>query len=172
MKRLAPVGLAVLAVALVTAASAAEPPIRVVGFSRIGTFKVHGGNPAKAAAAFGRPTSTLNTPNRDCVMSWPGMTISFYTLAHARQCQPDTPFGGATITRQWVTDRGLRKGDSVAKARRLYPVGSKLKAHFAGPLSVGLIVRLSQAVGDYGLAAKILDGRVTALVISDPQGGE
>jgi hypothetical protein len=172
MKRFATIRLAVLAVSLATSASAAEPPIHVVGFSRIGTFKVHGGNPARATAAFGKPTSMLNTPNRDCVMSWPGISISFYTLAHAKQCQPDTPFGGATITRSWVTDRGLRKGDTVAKARRLYPVGSKLKAHFGGPHSIGLIVRLSQAVGDYGLAAKVLDGRVTALLISDPQGGE
>jgi len=37
---------------------------------------------------------------------------------------------------------------------------------------VGLIVKLSQAVGDYGLAGEVVNGRVVALVLSDPQGGE
>ena len=131
MKRCALLGLAALAVALASATSAAEPPIRVVGFSQIGTFKVRGGNPAKARAAFGRPASTKNTPNRDCLMGWAGIRISFYTLAHAKQCQPDTPFGIATITGIWVTDRGLRKGDTLARARKLYPRAEK--PHFAGP---------------------------------------
>ena len=27
----------------------------------------------------------------------------------------------ATITRSWVTDRGLRQGDSIARAKALYP---------------------------------------------------
>jgi hypothetical protein len=69
-----------------------------------------------------------------------------------------------------VTDRGLRKGDTVARARKLYPRAEK--PHFAGAGAVGLIVKLSQAVGDYGLAAKVVNGRVVALVLSDPQGGE
>ena len=170
MRRCVLLGFVAAAVCLSQAASAAEPPIRVVGFSQIGTFKVRGGNPAKARAAFGRATSTKNTPNRDCLMGWPGIRISFYTLAHAKQCQPDTPFGIATITGIWVTDRGLRKGDTLAKARKLYPRAEK--PHFAGPSAVGLIVKLSQAVGDYGLAAKVVSGRVVALVLSDPQGGE
>ena len=170
MRRSALFGLAALVVALASAASAAEPPVRVVGFSQIGTFKIRGGNPAKARTAFGRPISTKNTPNRDCLMGWPGIKISFYTLAHARQCQADTPFGIATITGGWVTDRGLRKGDTVARARKLYPRAEK--PHFAGAGAVGLIVKLSQAVGDYGLAAKVVNGRVVALVLSDPQGGE
>lgn len=170
MRRCVLLGLVAAAVCLGQAASAAEPPIRVVGFSQIGMFKVRGGNPAKARAAFGRPASMKNTPNRDCLMGWPGIRISFYTLAHAEQCRPDTPFGNATITGTWVTDRGLRKGDTLAKARRLYPRAEN--PHFAGPGAVGLIVKLSQAVGDYGLAAKVVGGRVAALVLSDPQGGE
>ena len=109
MRRCVLLGFVAAAVCLSQAASAAEPPIRVVGFSQIGTFKVRGGNPAKARAAFGRATSTKNTPNRDCLMGWAGIRISFYTLAHAKQCQPDTPFGIATITGIWFTDRGLRR---------------------------------------------------------------
>jgi hypothetical protein len=163
--------LAFCAVAIcAVAASAATPPLRVVGFSQIGAFKVHGGSPAKAKAAFGDPISAKNTPSRDCLMRWGGLQISFYTLAHARQCQADTPFGIATITGAWVTDRGLRKGDTVSRARKLYP--RALKPHFAGENAVGLIVKASQAVGDYGLAARVAGGKVVALVISDPQGGE
>ena len=52
----------------------------------------------------------------------------------------------------------------------LYP--RAVKPHFAGAGAVGLIVKLSQAVGDYGLAAKVVSGRLAALVLSDPQGGE
>jgi hypothetical protein len=173
VKRLAILPLVAVALGCGLAASASDQkPIRVVGFSRIGTFKVHGGNPAKARAAFGTPTRTRATRNRDGLIVWRGLEISFYTLAHAKQCLPDTPFGGATITGPWVTDHGLRRGDTVAKAKKLYPVGSKLRPHFVGAHALGLVVRLSQAVGDYGLAAKVVNGRVTALLISDPQGGE
>jgi hypothetical protein len=165
----------VLAAAMAVAAgagSANQPPLRVIGFAQIGTLHVRGSNPAAARVAFGRPSRTVERTERSCEMFWPGLQLSFYTLVHPTQCRPDTPFGGATITRPWVTDRGLRQGDTVEKARKLYPVGSKRKPYFAGTHALGLIVRLSQAIGDYGLAAKVANGRVTALVISDPQGGE
>ena len=93
MRRCVLLGLVAAAVCLGQAASAAEPPIRVVGFSQIGAFKVRGGNPAKARAAFGRPTSTRNTPNRDCLMGWPGIRISFYTLAQASSAGRTRPSG-------------------------------------------------------------------------------
>jgi hypothetical protein len=170
VKRIALVGLSVAVLGAAYAASAAQPPIRVVGFQRIGTFKVHGGTVGLARKAFGRPAKIRDVRSRSCEVTWPGVHISFYTLAHDTQCRADTPFGSAQITRAWVTDRGLRKGDTVAKARRLYP--SVARPHFAGPHAVGLIVKLSQAVGDYGLAVIVDRGKVTALVISDPQGGE
>ena len=165
--------LAAAATAVITGArSASQPPLRVIGFAQIGTLHVRGSNPAAARAAFGRPSKAVERTERSCEMFWPGLQLSFYTLVQPTQCRPDTPFGGATITRPWVTDRGLRQGDTVAKARELYPVGSKRRPYFAGAHALGLIVRLSQAIGDYGLAAKIANGRVTTLVISDPQGGE
>ena len=170
MKRIAFLGLLTAVIGLTQAASAAGAPIRVVGFQRIGTFSVHGGTVATARKALGRPTRTRDVRGRSCELTWPGVHISFYTLAHDTQCRPDTPFGSARITRAWVTDRGLRQGDTVVKARRLYPGAER--PHFAGPQAVGLVVKLSQAVGDYGLAASVDHGKVTALVISDPQGGE
>jgi hypothetical protein len=162
---------AVLAAALVAAgaASAAQAPIRVVGFASIGPFKVHGGTVGSARAAFGRP-SRIHATTSACDLIWAGLKIQFYSLAHENQCRADTNFGQATLTRPWVTDRGLRQGDPVAKARKLYP--RALKPHFAGSGAIGLVVKLSQALGDYGLAATVVNGRVAALVISDPQGGE
>jgi hypothetical protein len=154
------------------AASVAQPPLRVVGFSRIGAFHVPGGNPAQARKAFGRPLKTNEIRQQSCEMSWSGVQISFYTLVRDTQCRPDTPFGSARVTRPWVTDRGLRQGDTVARARRLYPDAGKRRPSFAGPHAVGLIVRLSEAIGDYGLAAIVDQGRLKTLVISDPQGGE
>jgi hypothetical protein len=164
--------LAVVVIGLAQAASAAQPPLRVRGFSQIGTFDVRGGNPAKARKAFGRPLKTKDIRQRSCEVSWVGVQISFYTLVHASQCRPDTPFGSARITRPWATNRGLRQGDTVAKAKRLYPDAAKARPSFAGPHAIGLIVKLSQAIGDYGLAAVVDHGRLKTLVISDPQGGE
>jgi hypothetical protein len=167
--------LPVVAVTLVLTAQAAptpQPPLRVIDFSRIGTFHVRGGNPAQARRAFGRPVRMQEFRSRNCRISWPGLAISFYTLVHAEQCRDDTPFGNARITRLWVTDRGLRQGDTVAKAKRLYPDARKKAPSFAGPHGVGLIVKLSQAIGDYGLAGVVDHGRLQTLVISDPQGGE
>jgi hypothetical protein len=168
--RIALVCLVVAVLGATHAASAAQAPIRVVGFARIGAFKVHGGTVGSARKTFGRPASTRDFRGRSCELAWPGVHISFYTLVHDTQCRPDTPFGSARITRAWMTDRGLRQGDGVAKARRLYPRAER--PHFAGPHALGLVVKLSQAVGDYGLAAVVDHGKVTALVISDPQGGE
>jgi hypothetical protein len=168
--RIALVGLVATILGTAQASFAAQPPLRIVGFSRIGTFEVHGGTVAKARAAFGRPSQTRDLRRRSCEVYWRGLHISFYTLVHDTQCRPDTPFGSARIIGAWVTDRGLRQGDPVAKARRLYPRAER--PHFAGSHAIGLIVEPSQAVGDYGLAAVVDRGKVTALVISDPQGGE
>jgi hypothetical protein len=171
VRRAVAIAIAALAVAA-PAASAPQAPLRVVGFSQIGAFHVRGGTPARARTAFGAASKTQEIRSRSCRLTWPGLTISFYTLASERQCGPRTPFGEARITRAWITDRGLRRGDTVARARRLYPDARKSRPAFSGPHGVGLIVKLSQAVGDYGLAAVAVGGRLTTLVISDPQGGE
>ena len=90
-------------------AAATGRPILVVGFAKIGSFKVQGGTPASARAAFGKPTAVK--PRTDsCTMAWPGIEIGFYTLLDKPQCAAGTPFGSATVTRPWVTDRGLRQG--------------------------------------------------------------
>ena len=75
----------------------------------------------------------------------------------------------ATITRPWVTDRGLRQGDSLARAKALYPSARKAKPNAA---NIDLVVKFSQAIGPYGLTARVVHGHVTTLDIIDPQGGE
>jgi hypothetical protein len=147
--------------------AAADPRRRLPAHRHLQGARRHRRDGAQGARPPGEDTGYSRPQLR---ADLPGVHISFYTLVHDTQCRPDTPFGSARITRAWVTDRGLRQGDTVAKARRLYPRAER--PHFAGPNAIGLIVKLSQAVGDYGLAAVVNRGRVTALAISDPQGGE
>ena len=151
-----------------SAAQAAQAPILVKGFATIGAFKVRGGGPIEAKKAFGKPLRQRDYGD-SCTLWWAGLEISFYTLLDEPQCV-DSAFGSAKITRPWVTDRGLRRGDPVSKAKSLYPdtrkVGSVTKT------TVWLIRKFSQAIADYGLFAGIKDGKLTALYIEDPQGGE
>jgi hypothetical protein len=160
--------LALVTLAAAGAAAAAQAPIRVVGFATIGTFHVRGGDPAHARAAFGKPTKVVDHQD-SCTMSWPGIRVGFYTLLDKPQCGPTTPFGDAQISRPWVTDRGLRQGDSVVRAKQLYPAARKAKP---GAGTLNLVVRFSQAIGEYGLTVTVRHGRVAILRIDDPQGGE
>jgi hypothetical protein len=169
--RLAPVSaLLVLVATAAPLAHAGRAPIVVKDFARIGSFQVSGGGPAGARRAFGTPASERETKT-DCTITWPGLQISFYTLAHDRQCRDYSAFGTATITGPWVTDRGLHQGDSVARAKLLY-VDARKQGGGNTAKSLGLIVMLSPAIGDYGLSVEVRNGHVTALVIDDPQGGE
>jgi|EndMetStandDraft_3_1072993.scaffolds.fasta_scaffold288294_2 hypothetical protein len=166
--RLVAVSVAAAAAVGAQAASAAQAPIRVVGFSTIGGFVVKGGTPASARHAFGTTTLTRQTSDH-CTMTWPGIRMGFYTLLDKPQCAPDSSFADATISRPWITDRGLRQGDTVAKAKTLYPPARKAKP---GAAKLNLVVRFSQAIGEYGLTARVKNGHVTVLDIVDPQGGE
>lgn len=156
------------AVLVVQSASASDQPLLVVGFSKIGAFKVQGGTPSAANRIFGKPARIYET-KAFCEEYWPGLRIGFYTLLDKKQCLPGTPFDSATISRNWVTDRGLHKGDSLARAKQLYPSARKAKP---GAKNIDLVVRLSPAIGPYGLTGRVVDGRVTTLDIIDPQGGE
>lgn len=168
MKGLALLG-TVAAIALTALpASAAEPPLLVVAFSKVGGMNIRGATPAKAAAVFGKPAKTTEHV-AFCELNWVGLRMTFYTLFDDKQCAAKTPFDTVTVTRNWITDRGLRKGDSVAKAKALYPAARKAKP---GARNLDLVVRFSQAVGPYGLTARARGGRVVALDIYDPQGGE
>ncbi len=158
--------LVALAALLVPLAHAAQSPVRVKGIDSIGAFRVTGG-PADARRAFGKPASTRET-DTSCTMTWPGLRISFYTLLDRPQCG-DSAFESATISRAWVTDRGLRRGDAVSRLKSLYP-----RARDGGNArsSMWLVRKTSPAIGDYGLSVRVRDGRVTALDLLRPLGGE
>ncbi len=162
--------LAILVVGSTQAATAARSPILVVGFSKIGTFEVDGGNPVLARKAFGAPKKITDV-DQSCLFTWPGVQIDFYTLVYKDQCGARSAFSNATITRPWVTERGLRQGDPVAKAKRLYPQARKAGRNL-GVGGVGLIIKTFAAIGDYGLSAGVKNGRMTSLFIFYPQGGE
>ena len=151
-------------------AIALAAPLPVHGTDSIGAFRIRGGTLGHARAAFGKPTSTRREQG-GCAAAWPGLRIRFYTLFHADQCRSESSSGSAEISRAWRTDHGLRQGDTVARARSLYPKARTVRRMF-GPTALGLAVRFSQAIGDYGLAARTQNGKVTTLVLIDPQGGE
>jgi len=166
--------LAAAAVAAVVAsgASAAGGPSRVIrGDYRIGDYAVKAdGTLAGAIRAFGRPSASRRS-GAYCHASWRalGVRAEFYNLADANPCLPAKGyFSVASMTgRGWLTASGLRIGDSVADARRLYPHAERHGS------SLWLVARFTQATGRYaGLAARLAGGRVAALVVTYEAGGE
>jgi hypothetical protein len=126
---------------------------------------------------FGEPTSAVER-NGGCLLTWQalGLRLRFYTLLRERQCDSRSPFESAAISGPWETGRGLARGDSASRARTLYPRSAPL-VHpfpFADPRhhALGLLVRTSPAIGDYGLAVEIRQGRARTLLLLNPQGGE
>ena len=150
-----------------SAAAGAAPTLKVTGLTTIGSFAVNGGDPVSAQAAFGKPAHTSETGS-SCTMTWSVIEIGFYTLLDTAQCGPNSAFDEATVTGAWVTDRGLHRGDTIAKARQLYPKAKKT-SFVAG---LGLVVKFSPAIGDYGMGVRTKEGHVTDLVVFNPQGGE
>lgn len=170
VKLLRAASLVVLAAVLLPAAHAAPAPIRVQGIERIGAFRVEGAHLKDARRVFGKPTS-MRQERGGCTLSWPGLKLRFYTLLHDRQCREDSAFESAEISGPWATDRGLRRGDTVSRARSLYPGAKRVDRAFGVP-ALGLVIKSSEAIGDYGLAAALRGGRLTTLLLLDPQGGE
>lgn len=156
--------MAALAVALVLAV-----PIHVQGHSAIGPYRVHGGTLAAAVRAFGAPLSRAEARGA-CSVRWRGLTMRFYTLVENRQCGSASSFESATVTGAWTADRGLRRGDTLARLRRLFPHASP--ASTLGRGALWLVRASSPAIGDYGLAVVIRSGRTADLLVLDPQGGE
>jgi hypothetical protein len=155
--------------ALLAALALSAPPQFVVqGDSHIGSFAVkRDGTLAGLTRVFGRPTA-LRRITTGCRATWrsPAMTVDLYNLGGGDRCKF---FHHAVLTgSQWRTAKGLRIGDSSIRARRLFP-----RAERHG-VWLWLIPRVYQ-VGSYryaGLSAKIADGRVRALRVEYPAGGD
>jgi hypothetical protein len=150
-------------------AAALVGPIHVQGHAAIGAYKIQHGSFAGAVRVFGKPLAQKQEKG-GCAVRWRGLQIRFYTLFHDQQCRRDSSFESARVTGAWTADRRLRRGDTLARMRDLYPRSSKAKV--LGLPAYWLARKFSQAIGDYGLAVQVVNGRTGDLVILDPQGGE
>jgi hypothetical protein len=157
---------------------AAPPPdpdsIVIRGDVQIGRFRVQRDGTLDAAIrAFGPPTSLRRGSSLDCTARWRhiGLRIGFYNLGGQDPCRRQYGyFSNATMVgRQWVTARGLRLGDPSRKLHALYA-----PRRFTGSWAWLLRRWSPYGEGAYypGLAAKIMDGWVTAFRIRYAAGGD
>lgn len=141
---------------------------------------------ATAVSEFGVPSSAQDDGSTvDCDTQWTslGITALFQSFSGATSaCQPQTAFTLSMVTLRgtsWVTNLGLRVGDSRAELRKLYP-NSRHPADCAtdsAPSSnTWRLFRIPDpnAPGSYicTLSATVINGRVTALVLDSPSASE
>jgi hypothetical protein len=145
-----------------------QPQFVVHGDAYIGAFPVRrDGTRVGLVRAFGRPTTLRHTVT-GCRARWPqlGMRVDLYNLGRGDRCKF---FRKAVLTgRRWQTAKGLRIGDSLARARELFP---RARRH---GVWMWLIPRF-YSVGDRhyaGLAAKLALDRVVAFRVEYPSGGD
>lgn len=163
--------LLVLATAATAAAAvaAAPAPYVLLGDTSVGGLRIARADLADARARFGAPSSARRE-GPSCVASWRriGLTLTFLDLSGANACRSGS-LVRATITSRgaWRTGKGLRKGDSVARLRRLYPKAT-YRRHIAPWTGYWLVTRRACELGGFepfpGLLARISNGRVSALV--------
>jgi hypothetical protein len=144
----------------------------IQGDTRLGSYAVKGdGSLGGAIAAFGRPSGRWRT-GIGCTTRWRalGLRIDWYNLGGADPCSPrGGRFYRALVTgRGWRTAKGLRVGDSAERLRRLFP-----RAERHGDWQ-WLVPRFYSVPGYRypGLAAKVVRGRVAALAVTFPAGGD
>jgi hypothetical protein len=149
----------------------------ILGDSLIGTYRVkQDGSLLGAVTAFGTP-ATRQLRDETCYVSWPshGLRMTFYNLGGASPCGPRGRFGTATITgRGWRTSKGLRVGAPAADIAKYFPRARYRRDAYFGN-GWWLIWRF-YAVGTPGyypgLLARTANGRVSALVVRFPAGGD
>lgn len=163
------------AVMAVPAPAAAELVIR--GDWRLAGYRVKAdGTLGGAVNAFGQPSRLTRTSDITCSASWRsrGLRIGFYNLGGFNPCARSRGhFSNAVVTgRQWETGPGLAVGDRNTRLRRLYPDARWASA--PGGAGWWLITRRSPGgEGSYpGLLARMREGRVAALVVRYPAGGD
>jgi hypothetical protein len=164
------------AVAALPAPAAADAVVR--SDERIGSFRVKSdGTLGGARNAFGIPSRSVRTSDATCSVTWArlGLRIGFYNLGGLPPCGRATGhFSNAAITgTQWRTGVGLRVGDRVLRLRSLYPDARYGADGFGGEGWWLVARRNATGSGTYpGLLARTRAGRVTALVVRYPAGGD
>lgn len=149
---------------------AAPAPHVLQGDTNVGGVRIARADLADARARFGAPSTTRREQTALCVASWRriGLTLSFLDLSGRNPCRTGILIR-ATITSRaaWRTAKGLRKGDSVARLRRLYPRAT-FRRHIPPWTGYWLVTRRACELGGFepfpGLLARVRNGRVTALV--------
>ena len=171
MSARAALALIVVAAAAGTAAADAAAPLRVIqGDRAVGGLRIADATLADARARFGAPTTTRREPPYGCVATWRalGLTLFFLELSDRNPCTVGMALR-ATVTSRgaWRTSKGLRKGDSIARLRLLYP-GARHRSGFGPWTGYWLVTRRSCELGGFqpypGLLARVRNGRVSALV--------
>ena len=161
------------ALSLSVVGAAAEPPSIVIrGDYKIGQFPVKGdGTLGGLITAFGEPAARAHT-SWGCLARWPavGLAVNLYNLGGFDPCSRHGNFHDAVLTgRLWVTAKGLRIGDSLARLQTLFP---RARAYGAWRW----LVARYYPVGTPGyypwLEAKIVRGHVTAFRVQYPAGGD
>jgi hypothetical protein len=170
--------LSLLGAALLTAPAPASAELVVRGDRRLAGYRVQAdGTLGGAVERFGRPSRLARTSDLTCSAAWSGrgLRMGFYNLGGFDPCSPRRGhFSHAVVTgTQWATDRGLAIGNRSKRLQRLYPE-ARWGSSPSGP-GWWLIARSSPvaAGGSYpGLLARMRDGRVSALVVRYPAGGD
>ena len=164
--------LLVLAATAPAAAAAVTAPYVLQGDRNVGGVRIARADLADARARFGAPSTARPAGPARCVATWRrlGLTLAFLDLSGGAPCRTGV-LVRATITSRgaWRTARGLRKGDSVARLRLLYPQATyRRRAAGVGWTGWWLVTRRACELGGYepypGLLARVRDGRVAALV--------
>ncbi len=133
------------------------------GAVRLGDLRAIGDGTIKSATtAFG--TGSARPAHGTCHITWAalGAVMAFQPPGGSGTCGDDARLRAAVLTGpQWLTAKGLKPGDPVAKVRRLYG-----RQAARGPTGV-----LVQARSGARLSVRLGEGVVKALVVAVPHRG-
>ncbi|MBL6633744.1 MAG: glucosaminidase domain-containing protein [Thermoleophilia bacterium] len=148
-----------------TIASGAPSGPLAVWVTRKGAVRladVRGARGTLAAARKSLGPGTTRAAYGNCRATWAslGAIMTFSPARGGSTCGDDARLRAAVLTGpQWVTAKGLKPGDSVAKARKLY--GKKVARG-----SMGVLVRSKSGAR---LTARMGEGVVKALIVAVPR---
>ena len=130
------------------------------GAVRMGTLAGRTGTLAAAEKAYG--TGAKRATYGNCRVTWStlGAVMTFAPAPGAEPCGPESRVRAAVLTgQQWLTAKGLKPGDPVSKARRLY--GTKAARGSAGVLMA--------SKSGARLTARYGEGVVKAFLVAVPR---
>jgi hypothetical protein len=152
-------------------AGAEAAPTRVIqGDHVVGGLRMARGTATQAVARFGTPTSK-RAQGQSCLIAWGSLGLAINFLSFEGQPCTKGVAVVATVTNRahWRTALGLRKGDTIARLKTLFPHAVRQTGEPPGLNGFWLVPRRAcEEVGGQpfpGLLARIINGRVSALVV-------